>query len=84
MDTDNASVSKIYDAQEESELVLQEETEAISQVSQSIKQSTNSNPLHGTPDPQPFTPLPGALGDRKKKTRVGEMSTTTSPESSEY
>ena len=45
MDTATASVSKIYDAQEESELVLQRETEAISQVSQSIKQSTNSNPL---------------------------------------
>ena len=74
MDAAIASVSQIYDAQKESGLVLLEETEATSKVSQSIKQLANSNLLHGIPDPQPLIPPPNATEDKEKKTRVGEMS----------
>ena len=74
MDTPTASVSKIYDAQSELELVLQEETEATSQVSQSIKQLANSNLLHGMPDPQPLIPTLDTTDDGKKKARMEEMS----------
>ena len=56
MDAANASVSQTYDAQKDSEQVLQGGTEATSQVSQSNKQSANSDLLHGIPDLQPLTP----------------------------
>ena len=57
MDTVNASVPQIYDAQKESELVLQGGTEATSQVSQSDnnQQLANSDILHGIPDLLPST-----------------------------
>ena len=58
MDAVNASVPQTYDAQKDSELVLQGGTEATSQVSQSYKQPTNSDLLHGIPDLQPLLELP--------------------------
>ena len=58
VDTSNASVPQIYDAQRESGLVLQEGTEATSQVSQSVsnKQLANSDTLHGIPGSLSSTP----------------------------
>ena len=54
VDTANASVPQIYDAQKESELVLQGGTEATPQVSPSVnnKQLANPDILHGIPDLQ--------------------------------
>ena len=64
----NASVSQTYDAQEEPE--LQRGTEAILQVSQSNRQSANSNLLHGIPDPQPLTQPQNATKDQEREKRM--------------
>ena len=72
MKATTASVPQIYDAQKEPELVVQGGTEATAQVSQPIKQSTNSDILHGIPDPQPLTPPQDATEDEEGETRVEE------------
>ena len=74
MDAANASVSQTYDAQKDSELVLQGGTESTSKVSQSNKQSANSNILHGIPDPQPLTPPQDTTEGEKKEMRMEEAS----------
>ena len=75
-DAANASVFKTYDAQKDSELVLQGRTEATSQVSQSNNQSTNSNLLHGIPDLQPLT-LPPTVNTASASDQHQLASSTT-------
>ena len=67
MDTGSASVPQNYDAQKESEQVLQGGTEAISKVSQSDNNEriANSNTLHEKPGPllpKPSLPVPAVHG----------------------
>ena len=77
VDTDNASVPKTYDAQTESELVLQKGTGKTSQVSQSDnnQQLANSDILHETPDlllstQQQIVPAAHRHDDQRKPERV--------------
>ena len=58
----NASASQPYDTQ----LVLQRGAEATLQVSQSHKQLTNSDPLHGTSNTQSSTSSPEANEDGER------------------
>ena len=74
MDPATASVSYTHDAQKEAEQVLQKGTEAMFQVSQLLKHPTNSNLLHGTPDPQSLIPSLDTTEDEGRKIRVREMS----------
>ena len=67
MDTGSASVPQYYDAQKESEQVLQRGTEAIFKVSQSDhnEEIANSDTLHEKPGPlpsKPSLPVPTAHG----------------------